>query len=141
MHLVIALVVAGVMLLVVDHSTKTIMQRDAGRSFGPRNFPLRLRLVRSARRWYRTSGSRLALASVWVFALLSSLLLLNSGTAFQTPAEAIGLGAALGGAAGNLVEIIRTGAVSDFIELGSWPAFNLADAGILIGLSAALFAG
>ena len=39
-----------------------------------------------------------------------------------------------GGALGNLVDRVRAGAVTDFIELPHWPAFNLADTAITCGV-------
>jgi signal peptidase II len=55
-----------------------------------------------------------------------------------------GLGAILGGAAGNLVDRIRLGEVIDYLDfyLGSlhWPAFNLADAAISLGAVTVLLA-
>jgi len=41
-----------------------------------------------------------------------------------------------GGALGNLVDRVRAGAVTDFIQLPHWPAFNLADASITLGVVA-----
>ncbi len=43
-------------------------------------------------------------------------------------------GLLLGGAAGNLVDRIRLGAVTDFLKLPSWPAFNVADMAITVGV-------
>ena len=43
-------------------------------------------------------------------------------------------GLILGGAAGNLIDRIRLGHVTDFILLPSWPAFNLADCAITVGV-------
>jgi signal peptidase II len=43
-------------------------------------------------------------------------------------------GLLLGGAAGNLIDRVRLGAVTDFVKLPHWPAFNLADACITIGV-------
>ena len=40
----------------------------------------------------------------------------------------------LGGAFGNLLDRLRLGAVTDFIDVGPWPVFNLADAAIVTGL-------
>ena len=40
----------------------------------------------------------------------------------------------LGGAAGNLVDRLIMGRVTDFISLGSFPVFNVADASISIGV-------
>jgi signal peptidase II len=46
---------------------------------------------------------------------------------------AVGLGLALGGATSNLADRVVRGAVVDFIALWRWPAFNLADAAMVIG--------
>ena len=43
-------------------------------------------------------------------------------------------GLILGGAAGNLIDRIRVGYVTDFILLPHWPAFNLADCAITVGV-------
>ena len=40
----------------------------------------------------------------------------------------------LGGAFGNLIDRVRLGYVTDFIDIGPWPVFNLADASIVTGL-------
>lgn len=40
----------------------------------------------------------------------------------------------LGGALGNLVDRVRLGYVVDFIDVGWWPVFNLADSSIVIGI-------
>jgi len=43
-------------------------------------------------------------------------------------------GMLLGGALGNIVDRVREGAVVDFLKLPYWPAFNVADASITIGV-------
>ena len=40
----------------------------------------------------------------------------------------------VGGALGNLVDRVREGVVTDFIKLPGWPAFNLADTAITLGV-------
>lgn len=45
----------------------------------------------------------------------------------------IGLAASLGGALGNLIDRLRLGCVVDFIDIGVWPVFNLADVAIVAG--------
>ena len=44
------------------------------------------------------------------------------------------LGLMMGGAVGNLVDRLHQGWVTDFIDVGPWPVFNLADASIVTGL-------
>ena len=49
------------------------------------------------------------------------------------------VGLLLGGALGNLADRAREGGVIDFIDPVAWPAFNLADACIVIGVFALLW--
>jgi signal peptidase II len=46
----------------------------------------------------------------------------------------ISIGLVLGGGFGNLLDRLRLGYVVDFIAVGNWPKFNLADSAITIGL-------
>lgn len=52
---------------------------------------------------------------------------------------ASGLGLIFGGAVGNLLDRVRFGAVVDFLDVHwgnyHWPAFNLADSGITVGVA------
>jgi signal peptidase II len=43
-------------------------------------------------------------------------------------------GMLLGGAVGNIVDRVREGAVVDFVKLPYWPAFNVADSAITVGV-------
>ena len=45
-----------------------------------------------------------------------------------------GLSLVLGGTVGNLIDRLRFGYVTDFIDFGFWPAFNLADSSIVVGV-------
>lgn len=48
-------------------------------------------------------------------------------------------GMLLGGALGNLIDRVREGAVIDFIDPIAWPAFNLADSCIVVGVLILLY--
>jgi signal peptidase II len=50
------------------------------------------------------------------------------------------LGMLIGGSVSNLVDRVRLGHVTDFIDFGWWPAFNLADSFIVIGVAILLLA-
>jgi len=52
----------------------------------------------------------------------------------QQPHVWLPTGMLLGGALGNIVDRVREGAVVDFLKLPYWPAFNVADASITIGV-------
>lgn len=44
------------------------------------------------------------------------------------------IGLLAGGAIGNLIDRVHQGAVTDFVDLGPWPAFNVADMAITLGV-------
>ncbi|MGE5692027.1 MAG: signal peptidase II [Pseudomonadota bacterium] len=50
------------------------------------------------------------------------------------PILPVGLGLVLGGSISNLVDRVRLGHVTDFLDLTFWPAFNLADTFIVVGV-------
>jgi signal peptidase II len=45
-------------------------------------------------------------------------------------------GLLLGGALGNVLDRVRDGAVTDFLKVPHWPAFNVADVAITVGVLA-----
>jgi signal peptidase II len=47
----------------------------------------------------------------------------------------IAIGMMLGGALGNLIDRVRVGRVTDFLDVGFWPAFNVADSSISIAIA------
>jgi signal peptidase II len=56
------------------------------------------------------------------------------------PILPVALGLLVGGSLGNLVDRLRIGHVTDFLDLRFWPAFNLADTFIVVGVAALLLA-
>lgn len=62
-----------------------------------------------------------------------------------SPLLAVAIGLIIGGAVGNVIDRLRLGAVVDFLDfhLGAlhWPAFNVADSAICIGVAAMLLDG
>lgn len=101
------------------------------------------------------SFSLLQIDSVWMpwilsavaIAIVTVLLLWLRKTEHRLPALAIGL--VIGGALGNVIDRLRFGAVADFLDFHwggyHWPAFNVADSAITIGvvilIGDALFGG
>jgi signal peptidase II len=48
--------------------------------------------------------------------------------------QTVATGAIAGGALGNLIDRVRLGYVIDFVSVGPWPNFNVADSAITIGV-------
>jgi lipoprotein signal peptidase len=78
-------------------------------------------------------GSALPLIAFAVLALafVGFLLARNS----TVPGIWVAVGLVAGGALGNLVDRLRAGEVTDYIEVGSWPPFNVADVAITVGVA------
>ena len=49
------------------------------------------------------------------------------------------LGLILGGITGNLIDRLRLEYVTDFIDVGIWPTFNLADSAVVIGILSLIY--
>ena len=64
---------------------------------------------------------------------LSAIAIALAGLVARNAMVAVGAGLLVGGSLGNLIDRLVHGAVTDFIDLARWPAFNLADCGITIG--------
>ncbi len=45
----------------------------------------------------------------------------------------LALGLILGGSVGNLIDRLSLGYVTDFIDIGVWPTFNIADSAVTVG--------
>ena len=68
-----------------------------------------------------------------------SALLIFFATHSRRPLVWLPTGLLLGGAAGNLIDRVQRGFVTDFIDLPAWPAFNLADICITLGVLSLLY--
>lgn len=134
----VELLVSGTVLFFLDQAAKQVVEARAPAGREIRCGPLfSIRHVASRRRFYRWHMTRPFLVAVWLGAFASSLVLVSGSSSFSSPASMIGLGAALGGAASNLTDIVRSRYVRDFIDLGWWPVFNIADVAIIGGLALA----
>ena len=56
------------------------------------------------------------------------------------PVLPVALGLVIGGSVSNLIDRVRLGHVTDFLDFRFWPAFNLADTFIVVGVGALLLA-
>jgi signal peptidase II len=85
----------------------------------------------------RFSGGGTVVALIVGAALLA--LVAYFVTHLDKPLVWLPTGMLLGGALGNVIDRIRDGAVTDFIKLPAWPAFNVADVSITFGVLVLLY--
>jgi signal peptidase II len=131
----LALAAVAVAALVADQVTKEIVVSqlalgDSVRVVGP----LSIHHVEN-------SGIAFGLFSAWgvivTFVTAGALvwmLLYFARAGARHPVLPVALGFLIGGSAGNLTDRIRLGHVTDYIDLRYWPAFNLADTFIVVGV-------
>jgi signal peptidase II len=72
--------------------------------------------------------------------VIAWLLVVFARSGARHPIMPVGLGLVVGGSLSNLADRIRLGHVTDFLDLGFWPAFNLADTFIVVGVAVLLLA-
>lgn len=65
---------------------------------------------------------------------IGALMLFFARSGRRHPLLPAAVGLVLGGSASNLVDRLRLGHVTDFLDLDYWPAFNLADTFIVVGV-------
>ncbi len=78
-------------------------------------------------------GSNALLA--WVAVIVLGILIYAYGS-FRTRVERVIYALLLAGLLGNLVDRLLFGAVTDFVDLGWFPVFNVADSCLVVGVSA-----
>lgn len=131
------LVLAAVLL--ADQLTKRLVRHSL--AFGEENpvFPaLKLVRVRNDGIAFGALAGGRTLVVVAVAAALVGLVVFFA-THARTPLAWLPTGLLLGGALGNIFDRIRDGAVTDFLKLPAWPAFNVADMAITFGVLALLY--
>jgi signal peptidase II len=74
-----------------------------------------------------------ALMVLWALLVMLAALIQHYGLLGDAAIGAIGIGAAIGGATGNMLDRVLRGAIVDFVAIGPWPVFNLADAALVAG--------
>jgi signal peptidase II len=81
-------------------------------------------------------GALLVLLTVAALAFVGSLFRRNP----TRPGMWVAVGLLAGGAIGNLADRVRADSVTDYIQLPHWPAFNLADIAVTVGVLILAFA-
>ncbi|MEP7347546.1 MAG: signal peptidase II [Gemmatimonadaceae bacterium] len=132
--------VAGGMLAMLDRLTKAVVVSRLAPGAGRRVAPgVRVMYVRHRLNRAIVDRQRVGLVALFCGTVVTLLWLASGAAFFKSPVAAAGLGLAVAGASCNLWDRVRHHAFIDFICIGRWPAFNVADAGVCIGAALALW--
>jgi signal peptidase II len=127
------LVIATVLIVVVfDQASKAVVCRRLTLNASQR-LGRALRVTRAENRgsaWLELSTTQACI----LWCTTAALVLVLCAAAPVGSTSAIGLGLALGGACGNLVDRVVRNAVVDFIGVARWPLFNVADVALTTGV-------
>jgi signal peptidase II len=135
----VPLLVSLALILAIDQATKALVltHLDERQAIVCGKVAIRRLINRRMARGLLFAPRRLVM--LWGAAVMLIVALVHFVPFGQDTTAQVAIGAALGGAAGNLCDVVRRGGVVDFLDVGFWPVFNLGDAAIVIGGAIGLF--
>ncbi len=128
-------VIAG-LVVTLDQVTKHLVRANLalGESV-PDEGPFRITYVTNTGAAFGILQGQTLFLMVTTFLGLAAILLYFLYPPMEHGVLRLALGLQLGGAVGNLADRVRLGKVTDFIDVGPWPAFNVADSSIVVGVA------
>ncbi len=102
--------------------------------------PLSIHHVQNSGIAFGLFASATAIVIVLTSLAVGWMLLFFARSGSRHPVLPVALGLVIGGSVSNLVDRVRLGHVTDFLDLKFWPAFNLADSFIVVGVAILLLA-
>jgi signal peptidase II len=131
-----ALLVVAVAAIVADQLTKQIVGRTlAVGERGEIAGPVASRHVENTGIAFGFFASRTTIVIAVTAIAVAAMLWFFARSGRRHPILPVGLGLVLGGSLANLIDRLRLGRVTDFLDFDAWPAFNLADTFIVVGVA------
>ncbi len=124
----------GGAVLAADQLTKALVRANLppGASFPP-DWPVRLTHVTNTGAAFGLLTNQSVLLTFVAFFAIGLIIYYYRKAPDGAWPLRVALGLQLGGAIGNLIDRLRQGYVTDFIDLRFWPVFNVADSAITVG--------
>jgi signal peptidase II len=128
---------AALVVVVLDQLTKSIVRSslELGESWPDADWPLKIKHITNSGAAFGILEDQTAFLIVMACIGLGAIYLYYRNPPFDHWIASVAIGMMLGGAAGNLIDRIRVGEVTDFIDLDRYPAFNVADSAIFLGVA------
>ncbi len=130
----------AIAVVVFDRSLKRITPTllDRGGAWPDEDWPLRLvHVVNTGAAFGKLQGQTSLLVVASAIGIVLFAYMLSKPSRRQT--HRLGLALALGGAVANFIDRATSGEVIDSIKLEFWPAFNLADVALTLGIGLTLW--
>ena len=124
----------------LDQVSKVLIRANMslGQSI-PDEGPFQIKYVTNVGGAFGIFGNQGFLIMVTALAGIAAILLYAHHPLFNSMLAKVALGLILGGSIGNLIDRAFLGEVTDFIDVGAWPVFNLADSAITVGVILVLY--
>jgi signal peptidase II len=137
----LALVAVACAAILADQITKLIVVNqlelgEAAHAVGP----LSIRHVRNPGIAFGLFSSWATAVTILTACAIGWMVFYFARSGARHPVLPAALGLLIGGSLANLIDRIRLGHVTDFLDLRFWPAFNLADTFIVVGVGILLAA-
>ncbi len=132
--LILALVAGAA--VVADQLTKNVVGRtlELGESVEILG-PFQIHHVQNAGIAFGLFASRTSVVIGVTAVAVCAMLVFFARSGRRHPVLPVALGLVLGGSIANLIDRVRLGHVTDFLDFVAWPAFNLADTFIVVGVA------
>ena len=127
--------VLALAVLLLDQSTKSLIVGwlEWGESWPAEGF-LRITHARNTGTAFSLFQGHNNVLSFIALLAVGVLLWVYATTGARSFVLRLALGLQLGGALGNLLDRLQQGYVTDFVDVGPWPIFNVADSAISVGM-------
>ena len=132
----LGLVTVGVAALVADQLTKHLVASRLALDEDTRVLgPLSIHHVQNSGIAFGLFSSATPIVIVLTGLAVAWMLAFFARSGARHPLLPVSLGLVIGGSLSNLIDRVRLGHVTDFLDLRFWPAFNLADSFIVVGVA------
>jgi signal peptidase II len=127
----------AIAVFLADQATKAIIRGslDLGESWPNEDWLVRIKHVTNNGAAFGMLQGQGVFLTVTAVMAIGAIVFYYVVPPFESGIMRAALGLLLGGAAGNLIDRLRFGEVTDFIQFPHYPAFNIADSSITIGLA------
>jgi len=124
------------LVLALDQATKEIVRNtlERGEIWPSSDWPIRIYHVTNTGAAFGILKEQTGFLILTTIIGLAAIILYYRYPPLEHPILSTAMGMMLGGAAGNLLDRLRLGRVTDFIDFPLWPAFNVADASVVIAV-------
>ncbi len=124
-------------IIALDQATKALVRTliDRGDIWPSADWPVRLHHLTNSGAAFGILQDQTGFLIVTTVIGLAAIYSYYRFPPFDHAVVPVAVGMILGGALGNLLDRLRLGEVTDFVDFPYWPAFNVADSAITVGIA------